>query len=133
MENRKYSSKINYDRFEELYTPSSSSNVSRAVSEAGSPGGMLMGPSTSSTRPRSTKIASSRSTKIAGDDGREGRGEQQNALEIDEQQKELESIAGELESIAGEVDEEIEIEETEDEEDDGDDGDPYAGMGYDSD
>lgn len=113
MENRKYSAKINYDKFEELYTPSSSS-VSRGGSESvqgGSPGGMLLGPS------------SSRPTRTVDDiesGGREERNEQRNTLE-DEQVKELESIAGELDE---------EIEETEDDEDDGD---PYGGMGYDSD
>ena len=121
MDLRKFSSKINYDKFEELYTPSSSS-VSRGGSESlhgGSPGGML-GPA------RRTSSGGTREIVESGNG--EGRNEQQNALggtEQDEQLKELESIAGELDE---------EIDETEDDEDDGDPyGDPEGGMDYDSD
>ena len=122
MDLRKFSSKINYDKFEELYTPSSSS-VSRGGSESihgGSPGGML-GPA------RRTSSGGTREIVDESGDG-EGRSEQQNALggtEQDEQLKELESIAGELDE---------EIDETEDDEDDGDPyGDLEGGMDYDSD
>ena len=116
MERRKFSSKINYDKFEELYTPSSSS-VSRDASESlhgNSPGGMLLGPASSGGN-----------TGVVVDGSERERNEQRNAVgakeQDDEQLKELESIAGELDD---------EIDETEDDEDDGD---PYGGMGYDSD
>ena len=121
MGHRGFSSKINYDKFEELYTPSSSS-VSRGGSESlhgGSPGGML-GPA--------RRTSSGGTTEIGESGNGEGRNEQQNALGGQEQDEQLR----ELESIAGELDEEID--ETEDDEDDGDPyGDPEGEMDYDSD
>ena len=121
MDRRKFSSKINYDKFEEIYTPSSSS-VSRGGSESlpgGSPGGML-GPARVNSSGGPIEVVESGNG--------EGRNELQNALgekEQDEQLKELESIAGELDE---------EIDETEDDEDDGDPyGDPEGGVDYDSD
>ena len=120
MERRKFSSKINYDRFEELYTPSSSprSGVSRDTSQSrhggSSPQGLLLGPSSSSRNTAATVTRILDDNEIETGERREG----------DEQVKELESIEGGLDD---------EIDETEDEEEDGDDGDPYGGMGYDSD
>ena len=124
MEKRKFSSKINYERFEELYTPSPSprSGVSRdgSVSLHGgnSPGGLLLGPL--SSRPPA-RIPDDNDNETGR--GREG-DEQRDEVLADEQVKELESGAGGLDD---------EIDETEDDEEDGDDGDPYGGMGYDSD
>ena len=120
---RGYSTKINYDKFDDLYTPSSS-GVSRGGSESGhggSPGGGML-EQESMTWPDENAMAENGN----GDEREEGQGGLE-AKEQDEQWKELESIAGELDQ---------EIDESED--DDVDDGEPYGvpdggEMDYDSD
>ena len=123
---RGYSNKINYNALEETYTPSSSSG-SRRGSESllGSPegGGEVLGAVQLTSPGGTTKM-------VEGGNGRRPEGDGESEIgdrERDEQQKELESIAGE-------VDEGID----DSEEDEGDDDDPYGApegeeIPYDSD
>lgn len=124
MKRRAWSSKVNYDRIVDAYTPSSSSDGSRRGSES------LLGdsPGTAMDKFGQVKLTSpGETTEMLGDGngkGMEGQGEREvDDSEMDEQQKELEIIAGEVEEG---IDDSEEV-------DDGDD-DPYEGQGgYESD
>jgi transcription factor IIIB subunit 2 len=124
MKRRTYSSKVNYDRIVDAYTPSSSSAGSRRGSES------LVGDSPRKEMDTYGQVeltSPGGTTKMLGDgSGKDPEVDVESVAgdrDLDEQQKELESIAGEVEDG---------IDDSED--DDDADDDPYEGQGgYESD
>lgn len=124
MKRRTYSSKVNYDRIVDAYTPSSSSTGSRRGSE--SVGGNSPGREVNTYGQVELMGPGGTKKMLGGGHGKEPGVDVESVArdrDLDEQRKELESIAGEVEEG---------IDDSED--DDDADDDPYEGQGgYESD